>query len=109
MEPGAEFQKRGHAAVDLDLPFVRPGQPRDQAEQSALPRAVGPDHREAVAFMEFQRHLLERVEPLLVRGAKAVLDVGFDEPPRHLPGVDLRDAFQPDDTHGFTGNPQTGA
>ena len=64
MEPGAEFEQRGHPLVDDDLALVRREDLRHALQQRRLARPVVPDDPDRLADRNFDRHVAQRVELL---------------------------------------------
>jgi hypothetical protein len=62
VEPGADFQKRGQAAVEVRLPFRGRGDAGEDFEQSGFPGAVAPHHPDDVALLDLETHILEGPE-----------------------------------------------
>src|SRR5439155_26463363 len=63
VEARAQRQEAGNPAADLDGAFGRPHDSRQDLEQRALARAVGPDDAQRLAMGDAQRDVPERPEP----------------------------------------------
>jgi hypothetical protein len=64
METRSKLQERSHAPVYVDGSPVGRDQPGNQAQQRALPGAVGSDQGEALARLHAKKQAFKRVERL---------------------------------------------
>ena len=64
VEPGAELDERGDAALDRAAAFGGLQHAGDDLEHGGFARAVGAEDAEHIAFLHLERHVVERTELL---------------------------------------------
>src|SRR5215475_12343890 len=62
VEPCTNFKQACHTAHDLDLTRGRAGDPGQDFQERAFPRAIAPDDADYIAGGHIESHILERPE-----------------------------------------------
>ena len=108
MEARTQFQQRGNSARDPYRPAVWRNQSGQQTQERALPRAIGSHYSHILAAIDFERNILQGVEPVFACTMKQGLPIPTQQHPAAMPQETLGDAGELDSWDTARGSRKSG-